>query len=70
MKILARAIIIAAIPNSLNRYKKGLHFDKKETDLKPLVLDIVRTAASFLRIKKCQSAITGMRVSNHKNPVL
>ena len=61
------AIIIADKASSLNRYRIGFNFDKNEPPLKPFTLGIVKTAVSFLRIKKCQTANSGMSISNQRN---
>ena len=67
---LAKATMIAASENKRNTYKKTLNFDKNEVFSNPFILGIVRVAVSFLRIKKCQIATIGMRISNHKNSLL
>ena len=64
---LASAIIIADKASSLNRYRIGFNFDKNEPPLKPFTLGIVKTAVSFLRIKKCQTANSGISISNQRN---
>ena len=67
---LASAIIVAAMANILNAYNTGFSFVIIEVVLKPLTLGTVNTAASFLRIKKCQIAKMGTAISSHKNPGL
>ena len=64
----AKATIIAANANNHKSDKTGFSFDTKEDFvLKPLILGIVKTAASFFLTKKYQIANTGINISNHKN---
>ena len=47
--------------------KIGFNLGKKEVVLKPFTPGIVKTAASFWRIKKCQTAINGTKISSQRN---
>ena len=65
---LAKATIIAAKANNLKSPKIGFNFDIiDDFVLKPLMLGTVKTAASFLRTKKYQTANKGINISSHKN---
>jgi hypothetical protein len=51
-----------------NRYKKGFNFAKIDVSaLNPLILGIVKIAASFFLVKKYQTANAGIKISSHKN---
>ena len=62
------ATIIADRANNLKSDTIGFNFDTKEVFiLKPLILGIVKTDASFFRTKKYLTANKGINISNHKN---
>ena len=65
---LAKATINKARAVNLIIVNRGFTFGKKLFFTRnPLRLETVNTAASFLRIKKDQTATKGIRLSNHKN---
>ena len=65
---LASATISKANAINLITASKGLTFGKiLFFVLKPFRLETVKTAVSFLRIKKNQTAVKGIRINSHKN---